>query len=81
MKKLDLSYNDLTSLSPNQFAGLNALQVLRLFDNDLTSLSPNQFAGLNALQVLSLHKNKLSDEQKRLLKEGLSHIEGLSIIV
>ena len=62
LKKLDLSYNKLSSL-PESFGNLSNLRILYLNDNQLSSL-PESFGNLSNLRIFGLHKNQLSSLPK-----------------
>ncbi|XP_077365604.1 leucine-rich repeat-containing protein 19-like [Festucalex cinctus] len=54
---LSLAGNQISSLLPESFYGLNALSVLNLSNNLLTSLPAQLFSKLNNLQVVDLQGN------------------------
>ena len=54
---LDLGGQGITSLQSGDFAGLSALQTLRLQNNQLTALPADIFSGLAALETLGLENN------------------------
>ena len=83
---LDLSGQDISSLSAGDFEGLVRLRTLDLSDNSLTSLPEGVFDGLFLLKTLRLDRNELTTvprdviAQLFLLEElGLSGNSGLSL--
>ncbi|XP_036053545.1 platelet glycoprotein Ib alpha chain-like [Onychomys torridus] len=58
---LDLSFNQLESLSPGVLEGLSQLQELYLQNNNLRSLSPGLFMFTTKLNKLNLANNKLRE--------------------
>ncbi len=60
LQSLNLSRNDISSLSANQFQNLTSLLELRLMSNDISSVSSDQFQGLTNLQILSLSRNQIA---------------------
>ncbi|KAM3587787.1 uncharacterized protein V6R79_013841 [Siganus canaliculatus] len=57
---LDLSMNNLTSLSSGALSNLHFLEELRLAGNDLWSIPRGAFTGLYNLKVLMLQNNQLN---------------------
>ncbi|VDH89160.1 toll-like receptor 4 [Mytilus galloprovincialis] len=60
IKKLDLSYNNLTRLDANVFLKYKYLENLMLDNNDIRLLHEKAFNGLYLLKYLSLSKNYLN---------------------
>uniref|UniRef100_A0A3B4AUN7 G-protein coupled receptors family 1 profile domain-containing protein n=1 Tax=Periophthalmus magnuspinnatus TaxID=409849 RepID=A0A3B4AUN7_9GOBI len=56
---LDLSMNNLTTLSSGDFSNLHFLEELRLAGNDLSFIPKGAFMGLYNLKVLMLQNNQL----------------------
>ena len=77
---LNLAYDDLRSLSPDIFRGLNNLQKLRLQNNGLSSLPPNIFRDLNNLQELSILFNNLSSLPPNIFRD-LNNLQELNLSV
>ncbi|XP_060060198.1 platelet glycoprotein Ib alpha chain [Erinaceus europaeus] len=73
---LDVSYNMLTSLSPNTLEGLSHLQQLYLRKNGLKSLPPGLLALTPQLKKLSLADNHLEELPPGLL-DGLDNLDTL----
>ena len=59
LTRLDLDFNEITSLPADIFSGLSALTELRLDDNQLSTLPSGVFAGLTSLTTLNLSGNSL----------------------
>ncbi|GLG98177.1 Toll-like receptor 6 [Gryllus bimaculatus] len=59
LEVLDLSDNDIMTVSDNALSSLRALQKLFLQDNALTQLADRAFVGLQGLQVLNASSNQL----------------------
>ncbi len=59
LTRLDLDFNEITSLPADIFSGLSALTTLKLDDNQLSSLPSGIFAGLTSLTTLNLSNNSL----------------------
>ena len=59
LTRLDLDFNEITSLPADIFSGLSALTTLRLDDNQLSTLPSGVFAGLTSLTTLNLSGNSL----------------------
>ncbi|XP_054154675.1 protein slit-like [Oppia nitens] len=57
---LDLSKNNITTLSSDTFSGLKVLQTLFLFGNQISELPDGVFNGLSSLSILLLNANRLS---------------------
>ena len=73
---LDLSGQSISSLQSGDFAGLSALQTLRLHTNQLTALPADVFAGLSALKYLELQNNQLQSVPGNVFS-GLSALQNL----
>ncbi|XP_036032684.1 platelet glycoprotein Ib alpha chain-like [Onychomys torridus] len=73
---LDLSFNQLESLSPGVLEGLSQLQELYLQNNNLRSLSPGLLRFTTKLNKLNLANNKLCDLPAGLL-DGLEDLDTL----
>ena len=58
--RLDVSGAAVGSLKSGDFAGLTALEFLKLSSNNLTALPAGIFSGLGALETLELDGNRLS---------------------
>ena len=58
--KIDLSYNNLTTVPENIFSSLTQLQELDLSNNNLTTLPDNIFNNLTQLHTLNLLNNNLT---------------------
>ncbi|XP_065863008.1 receptor-like protein kinase BRI1-like 3 isoform X2 [Euphorbia lathyris] len=56
---LDLSYNSLSGIIPQDFGVMSYLQVLNLGHNKLTGIIPDSFGGLKEIGVLDLSHNDL----------------------
>ncbi len=59
LTSLNLSNNEITTLSVDIFSGLSALTTLRLDNNQLSTLPTGVFAGLTSLTTLNLSENPL----------------------
>lgn len=57
LKNLDMSYNKLTHLLDNQFAG--SIETINISYNRLNSIQPFTFADLDSLHTLDLSSNRL----------------------
>ncbi|CAH1246653.1 IGFALS [Branchiostoma lanceolatum] len=57
---LDLSYNNLQSLSETAFSGVTEMSRLDLESNEIIAISPKTFASLSPLTELSLQNNRLA---------------------
>ncbi|KAM9839410.1 toll-like receptor 22 [Aulostomus maculatus] len=60
LMELDLSSNNITSLSCHDFANLTKLKVLSLYQNFIVALSRCVFEDLSGLQVLKLQLNRIT---------------------
>ncbi|XP_060885045.1 mucin-4 isoform X1 [Labrus mixtus] len=60
LQVLQLSFNRISTLRPQDFSNLQQLKELNLKHNLLTSLHPQTFVGLSQLQVLDLSFNMLT---------------------
>nr|XP_020513379.1 leucine-rich repeat-containing protein 66 isoform X3 [Labrus bergylta]XP_029137946.1 leucine-rich repeat-containing protein 66 isoform X2 [Labrus bergylta] len=60
LQVLQLSFNRISTLRPQDFSNLQQLKELNLKHNLLTSLHPQTFMGLSQLQVLDLSFNMLT---------------------
>ena len=58
---LDVSGEEIATLTSGDFAGLTALELLKLSDNDLTALPAGIFSGLGALDTLELQDNRIAN--------------------
>ena len=58
---LDVSGEEIATLTSGDFAGLTALELLKLNDNDLTALPAGIFSGLGALDTLELQDNRIAN--------------------
>ena len=58
--RIDLGNQGITSLKPQDFAGLSSLEELTITDNSLTTLPDAVFAGLSSLETLWLFNNRLT---------------------
>ncbi|KAK3102949.1 hypothetical protein FSP39_015192 [Pinctada imbricata] len=57
VRKLDLSYNSLESLKPNQFSNLLNLTWLNISRNSIRTLPSSAFSGLEKLRILDISNN------------------------
>ncbi|KAM8817506.1 LOW QUALITY PROTEIN: platelet glycoprotein Ib alpha chain [Rhynchonycteris naso] len=73
---LDVSYNNLTSLSPGALDGLSQLHELSLRGNELETLPSQLLAHTTKLRKLDLAENKLSELPLGLL-DGLEELDTL----
>ncbi|XP_037056808.1 platelet glycoprotein Ib alpha chain-like [Peromyscus leucopus] len=73
---LDISFNQLESLSPGVLEGLSQLQELYLQNNNLRSLSPGLFMFTTKLNKLNLANNKMCELPTGLL-DGLEDLDTL----
>nr|XP_026691209.1 slit homolog 2 protein isoform X2 [Ciona intestinalis] len=73
---LDLSNNELASVSDWMFSNLTRLSTLLLAYNRLRCIPPKAFAGLRSLRILSLHSNELSSLPEGAFNDltSLSHV-------
>ena len=77
---LDLSGQGISSLKSGDFAGLSALETLRLYDNQLTALPAHVFSGLVTLESLALYNNQLESLPDNVFS-GLSALRFLNLSV
>ena len=75
---LSLISDNLSSLPPGIFSGLNNLTELSLSFNNLSSLPPGIFSGLNNLESLWLTDNNLRSLPPGIFS-GLNNLESLSL--
>ena len=78
IQQLDLIREDISSLTPRDFAGLTALEVLDLRFNQLGSVPAGVFSGLDALQRLNMYSNRLSSVPTGVFS-GLTGLQRLSL--
>lgn len=78
LKCLDLSNNDLCSLTNSTFSGLSSLETLILAHNHIESLPEGLFESLPNLLLLDLGHNRLSNLQSRVFS-GLHKLEELHL--
>ena len=76
---LDLSFQGLSSLQEDDFAGLSNLQTLLLHFNLLSSLDVDIFAGLSNLQTLRLNTNTSLSSLDVNIFDGLSNLQTLDL--
>ncbi|NWV68596.1 IGS10 protein, partial [Malurus elegans] len=74
VRRINLGYNSLRTLSPADFAGLENLELLMLHSNEISTLPEKAFGDLSSLQVLKMSYNKV-----RVLQQDVFH--GLSSLV
>lgn len=86
LELLDLSYNDIISLSDNGFSALRSLEELHLENNAISTLGDRAFVGLTALTSLNLSSNCLVAlppelfQSSRELKHLYLHNNSLSVL-
>jgi Leucine-rich repeat (LRR) protein len=78
VKKLDLSWNNLTEFNKDIFSNLTQLQILDLSHNNLTELHKDIFSNLTQLQDLFLCYNKINKLDKNIFS-NLTQLEYLSV--
>ncbi|XP_034247485.1 insulin-like growth factor-binding protein complex acid labile subunit [Thrips palmi] len=78
IRQLDLSYNEITSVSAGAWRWLQNVKELDLSHNKLSSLTPDAFAGLRSLERLDLSWNALSSLPPGALS-GLAALRTLSM--
>ncbi|VBB31531.1 unnamed protein product [Acanthocheilonema viteae] len=80
IKKLDLSYNNITDIDENSFLGMNnILQELILHHNNLTRLPSKALAPLSALLRLDLSNNSIGDIEAEHAFPPLSKLYDVSL--
>lgn len=79
LKRLDLSGNNLFSLSKEMFCHLNKLTVLCLSDNQLNQLDDGVFSYLRNLENLDISSNKILRKLKPQVLNGLNKLIDLDI--
>ncbi|CAG2213962.1 unnamed protein product [Mytilus edulis] len=79
IKKLDLSYNRLTSLDADEFYRYKYLEELIIDSNVIRMLHSNAFYGLSLLRHLSLSKNNL-DVSKSYHHKVFESLQNLSVL-
>jgi insulin-like growth factor-binding protein complex acid labile subunit len=77
MTIIDLSYNALTSIQANSFAGLNKLQGIDLANNKISFIDPLAFANVPNLNHLYLNSNSLT----QLTPDVFKDLKNLEILV
>lgn len=76
--KLDLSYNELTSLPENVFQGLSKIEVINLGNNKFIQINPYLFNGLKTLLEIKLKKMDLTSIAPNTFR-GLSKLHTLDL--
>ncbi|CAD7005061.1 unnamed protein product [Ceratitis capitata] len=66
VREINLSGNQLSSISKEIFAGLSHLQRLWLNDNKIKHIEPDTFSGINDLSELDLTATRIEDEDRTL---------------
>ena len=69
LKRLDLSYCELTAITEKPFKGLASLNTLDIGHNGLTSLPPKIFEGLSALTTLSFEHNAITSLDAKIFQD------------
>ncbi len=59
LRRINLSYNDITTINQNAFSGLSSLETLDLSHNLISTITQNSFSGLSSLETLILSHNPL----------------------
>jgi len=59
LTNLNLNYNDIQSIDPGAFAGLERLEILNISSNQIESFGPDRLVGLNGLKHLDGSGNQL----------------------
>lgn len=67
---LDLSYNQIRTLSQNSFGQLGNLKDLRIDGNNLTSVAAGVFSGLESLEILSIRNSGLREFNGQWFNQG-----------
>lgn len=82
IKKLDLSYNNITDIDENSFLGMNSvLQELILHHNNLTQLPSKALTPLSALLRLDLSNNSIGDIEAEHAFPQLSKVRSSLLIL
>ncbi|XP_049576546.1 slit homolog 1b isoform X3 [Syngnathus scovelli] len=76
LQLIDLSNNQISSLSDDSFANMSQLTTLILSYNSLQCIPPLALGGLRKLRLLSLHGNDISELQQGIFDDvtSLSHL-------
>lgn len=74
IKYLALNNNQLTSIEPNAFKGLEHLIEIEINDNCLTNIAIQAFTSLPNLYKLEIKNNSLSQKTKKNLRKFLPYI-------
>ena len=77
--ELDLSYNNLTHLQPETFAGNERLQTLTLSHNKIAALSPYVFPYIKHLKSIDLSHNYIEDIQRNTFENLGNSVESLNV--
>ena len=72
MNYLDLRGAQLKEIPATAFAGMNNVQTIILRNNPIERIDPTAFTGLTRLEFIDLAGTRLSDEQKKQLRNALS---------
>lgn len=78
LRELDLAYNRISVLQPDQFKGLESLRTLDLSHNHINVLPSTSFSSVGSLVTLDLSYNKLSTLDKSTFK-SLSQLQKLDL--
>jgi len=78
LKSLSLIYDQISTLSKEDFSGLSKLKTLNLGFNKLTELPQEVFSGLSNLETLDLKDNRLTKLPKEVFS-GLSNLKTLEL--
>jgi Leucine-rich repeat (LRR) protein len=76
---LDLSNNQLGSITYDDFKNLTALRTLILNNNRIASVAPGTFAGMAAVESINLENNRISSPIAPGTFAGLSAVRSLSL--
>jgi len=75
LNRLDLGMNHLTGTVPHTYAGLTALEDLRLSGNFLNGSVPSEWSQMSSIRELDLQDNELTGIVAPALREGLETVE------